>query len=43
MPKARANGIELEYDTFGSADHDPLLLVMGIGAQMIKWHEEFVA
>ena len=41
MPKARANGIELEYDTFGSADHDPLLLVMGIGAQMIKWHEEF--
>lgn len=41
MPKAQANGIELEYDTFGSSDHDPLLLVMGIGAQMIKWHEEF--
>ena len=41
MPKAKSNDIELEYDTFGSSDHDPLLLVMGIGAQMIQWHEDF--
>ncbi len=41
MPRARANGIELEYDTFGRAEDPALLLVMGLGAQMILWHEEF--
>lgn len=37
----RSNGIELEYDTFGRAGDEPLVLVMGLGAQMILWHEEF--
>jgi pimeloyl-ACP methyl ester carboxylesterase len=41
MPKATANGIQLEYDTFGDAAASPLLLVMGLGAQMIAWDEEF--
>ena len=41
MRRARANGIELEYETFGRADDPALLLVMGLGAQMILWHEEF--
>jgi len=41
MPRARANGIELEYETFGRAEDPALLLVMGLGAQMILWHEEF--
>ena len=36
-----ANGIQIEYDTFGSPSAPPLLLVMGLGAQMINWHEEF--
>jgi len=40
MPRARANGIELEYETFGSAADPALLLVMGLGAQMLLWHEE---
>ena len=35
------SGIELEYDTFGSSDAPPLLLVMGFGAQMILWDEAF--
>lgn len=35
------SGIELEYDTFGSADDPTLLLVMGLGAQMILWDEAF--
>ena len=39
----RANGIELCYDTFGDASAEPLLLVMGLGAQMIQWDEEFCA
>jgi pimeloyl-ACP methyl ester carboxylesterase len=41
MPRARTNGIEIEYEVFGSSDATPLLLVMGLGAQMIFWDEEF--
>src|SRR5829696_5704352 len=41
MPKAQANGIELEYDTTGDPGAPPLLLVMGLGAQMIAWDDEF--
>ena len=41
MPRARANGIELEYETFGRPEDPALLLVMGLGAQMILWREEF--
>lgn len=41
MPRAASNGIELEYETFGRRGDPPLLLVMGLGAQMISWDEEF--
>jgi pimeloyl-ACP methyl ester carboxylesterase len=41
MPRLRANGIEVEYDTFGDPTAAPLLLVMGLGAQMISWDEDF--
>ncbi|HEY3194127.1 MAG TPA: alpha/beta hydrolase [Candidatus Dormibacteraeota bacterium] len=41
MPRARANGIEIEYETFGDPGAPPLLLVMGLGAQMISWDEAF--
>lgn len=41
MPKVPANGIELAYDSFGDEGDDPLLLIMGLGAQMLLWHEEF--
>ena len=43
MPRAAANGLQIEYQTFGEPDDPPLLLVMGLGAQMILWHEEFCA
>lgn len=33
--------MELEYDTFGSADDPALLLVMGFTAQMIQWEASF--
>jgi pimeloyl-ACP methyl ester carboxylesterase len=36
-----ANGIELCYDTFGDRAAPPLLLVMGLAAQMIAWDEAF--
>ena len=41
MPKAKANNIEIEYETFGDPSSKPLLLVMGLGAQMIAWLDEF--
>jgi pimeloyl-ACP methyl ester carboxylesterase len=41
MPTASANGIEIEYEVLGPAEGRPLLLVMGLGAQMILWDEEF--
>ncbi|HEV2036067.1 MAG TPA: alpha/beta hydrolase [Candidatus Dormibacteraeota bacterium] len=43
MPRLKANGIEIEYDTFGDAKAAPLLLIMGLGAQMISWDEAFCA
>ena len=41
MPQITANGITLEFDTFGDPDGRPLLLVMGLGAQLIHWRAEF--
>ena len=41
MPQARVNGVKIEYDTFGRRADRPLLLVMGLGAQMIQWDEGF--
>jgi pimeloyl-ACP methyl ester carboxylesterase len=43
MPRAEANGIELEYDTFGAPHDRPLLLIMGLGAQMTAWDPRFCA
>ena len=40
MPRIRANGLELEYETFGDPHHPPLLLIMGFRTQMIGWDEE---
>ncbi|QFZ19023.1 alpha/beta fold hydrolase [Saccharothrix syringae] len=37
MPRARSNGIELEYDTFGDPADPTLVLVMGLRAQMTSW------
>jgi pimeloyl-ACP methyl ester carboxylesterase len=41
MANVRANGIQIEYDTFGQQAAKPLLLVMGLGAQMTAWDERF--
>ena len=35
-----ANGIELAYETFGDRSDPPMVLVMGLGAQMIVWPDE---
>jgi pimeloyl-ACP methyl ester carboxylesterase len=41
MPRVNANGIEIEYERFGDHSAPPVLLVMGLGAQMISWDDEF--
>jgi pimeloyl-ACP methyl ester carboxylesterase len=38
---AKANGLELCYQTFGAETDPPLLLIMGLGAQMIVWDDGF--
>jgi pimeloyl-ACP methyl ester carboxylesterase len=38
---AHANGIEIAYDTYGDPGAAPLLLIMGLGGQLINWDEEF--
>ena len=38
---ARANGIDICYEIFGDADAEPMLLIMGLGAQMIHWDDDF--
>jgi pimeloyl-ACP methyl ester carboxylesterase len=40
MPVAQSNGIEIAYETFGNAEDPALLLVMGLGCQLILWDEE---
>jgi pimeloyl-ACP methyl ester carboxylesterase len=37
----RANGIELCYETFGDPAAEPMILIMGLGAQMILWDDDF--
>ena len=41
MGRARANGIEIEYDAFGSQDAPPVLLISGLGTQMTRWATPF--
>jgi pimeloyl-ACP methyl ester carboxylesterase len=38
---ARVGEIDLCYETFGDASAPPMLLVMGLGAQMVLWDDRF--
>ena len=40
MAKVDANGIQIEYETFGEPDSKPLLLIMGFAGQLILWDEK---
>jgi pimeloyl-ACP methyl ester carboxylesterase len=37
----RANSIDICYEIFGDASAEPMLLIMGLGAQMILWDDDF--
>lgn len=38
-----ANGLELFYEDRGPVDAEPIVLIMGLGTQMIAWPEAFCA
>ena len=42
MPQIKANGLTLEYEEYGDTSAPPLLLVMGLGAQLTLWPMELV-
>lgn len=43
MPRARVSAeVELEYEVTGAVGAPPVLLVMGVGAQLIHWPDGFV-
>ncbi|TXS95184.1 alpha/beta hydrolase [Parahaliea maris] len=37
MPRAIANGVELEYERYGNPEHETVLLIQGLGAQLVHW------
>ena len=41
LKAANVNSIEIVYETFGRPDDPCLVLIMGLGAQMIAWPAEF--
>ena len=41
MPNVNTNGIQIEYDTFGDSASPPIVLIMGLGGQLILWDESF--
>jgi pimeloyl-ACP methyl ester carboxylesterase len=43
VARVKANGVELEYETMGRADDPAMLLIMGLGAQLIDWPDRFCA
>jgi len=41
--KLQANGLQIEVDVQGPPQGEPLLLIMGLGMQLLGWPEELVA
>jgi len=40
MAKVNANGIQIEYETFGDPDSPALLLIIGLACQLTAWDEK---
>jgi pimeloyl-ACP methyl ester carboxylesterase len=41
LPQAVANGIKIEYERLGRRGDPPILLIMGLGAQLTSWDDDF--
>ena len=42
MARIAANGIEIEYELTGPSDCPVLMLIHGVGAQLVRWDAEFI-
>jgi len=42
MAAITANGIQIEYEDEGPRDGQPILMVMGLGAQLVRWPQAMV-
>jgi pimeloyl-ACP methyl ester carboxylesterase len=42
MASVTANGIKIEYESAGDPSSPPLLLIMGLGGQLVAWDDPFV-
>lgn len=40
MPKANINDINIEFETLGDPNSEPLILIAGLGSQLIAWSDE---
>ncbi len=43
MPHVNANGLDLYYESHGPESAEPILLIMGLGAQMSRWSPDMIA
>ena len=43
MAKAQSGAVAIEYETFGDAKNEAVLLINGLGSQMTRWPEAFCA
>jgi pimeloyl-ACP methyl ester carboxylesterase len=41
VQRARIGDVDIAYETFGSEDDVPVLLIMGLASQMLAWPDEF--
>jgi pimeloyl-ACP methyl ester carboxylesterase len=41
MPKLRCNGLEIEYESLGDPGAPAILLIMGLGMQLLAWPDGF--
>lgn len=41
MAVAQSNGIEIEYETFGNSSNPAVVLIAGLGVQLIAWDSRF--
>jgi proline iminopeptidase len=41
MPRVAAHGLEFEYEILGNENDPPLLLIMGLGMQLVAWPDAF--
>ncbi|MBV8681320.1 MAG: alpha/beta hydrolase [Caulobacteraceae bacterium] len=42
MPHVKANGLDIYYEAHGPEVGEPILLIMGLGAQMTRWSPELI-